>query len=225
MRAMNPRPPLEIQDAVEHLPVGATLVIPDVSWDDYEKLLDAVAERNGLRISYDCGRLEIVSPLQEHGAYERLVEDLITAYCETFRLNLEKFGSATWKKRSLRKGLEPDACYYIANARHIVGKRRIDLETDLPPDIAVEIDLTNNSLQKFPIYAALGIPEIWRYDSHDFHFYRLTKDRYREVSSSRFLRRLTPQMLGNAIEISKISGRSKARSMFRLEIGRIARKQ
>src|SRR5438876_11238353 len=77
---------------------------------------------------------------------------------------LEKCGSATWRRQRIQRGVDPDTCFYVANAERIAGKRKIDLESDPPPDIAVEMDITNESLGKFPIYAGLGVPEIWRYD-------------------------------------------------------------
>jgi hypothetical protein len=84
MTIMNPRISEEILDAAAHLPAGAALVVADVAWDDYELLLEALAERPRLRVSYDSGRLEIVSPLSEHGEYSSLIEDLVRAACRLF---------------------------------------------------------------------------------------------------------------------------------------------
>jgi Uma2 family endonuclease len=127
----------EILDAANHLPGGATLVVPNVEWEDYERLLEDLMARPHLRTSYDCGRLEILSPSAEHGEYERLIEDLVTIACEFFRQKLEKRANATWKRRSLSKGAEGDASYYIENATRIIGKRSIDLETDPPPEYVI----------------------------------------------------------------------------------------
>lgn len=95
---------------------------------------------------------------------------------EELGIPLETRGSATWKRRSIRKGTEPDTCFYVANAASVIGKRSIVLDTDPPPDVAVEIDVTNESLSRFPIYAALGVPEIWRYDGRSACFYELAGD-------------------------------------------------
>jgi Uma2 family endonuclease len=151
-------------EAVRHLPAGATLIIHALAWDEYERLLEVLAEGSHVRVSYDRGKLEVMSPLPEHEEYARFIDDLVRALSDARDLELEKRGSATWKKQSLAKGVEPDACYYVRNADRIIGRRTIDLESDPPPDIVVEIDVTNESLGKFPIYAALGVPEIWRYD-------------------------------------------------------------
>ena len=202
-------------DAVEHLPDGATLVIHQVGWDDYEGLLKDLSDRPSLRVSYDRGKLEIMSPLPEHEDYARFIDRLVHVMAEELDLKLQSYGGATWKRRRLARGVEPDACYYVASADRIIGKREIDLESDPPPDIVVEIDITNESLSKFPIYAALAVPEIWRYDGTRVQFYELAGDRYREISESRFLAGLTPTILAGALERSKTEGQTAALRTFR----------
>ncbi len=203
-------------DAIEHLPDGATLVIHQASWDDYERLLEDLSDRPHLRVSYDCGKLEIMSPSPEHEEYAELIDDLVLLFSETLDVKLEKRGKATWKRRQLAKGVEPDACYYVASADRIIGRRKIDLETDPPPDIVVEIDITNESLSKFPIYAALGVPEIWLYDGKkNMQFYELARGAYREIPESRFLAGLKPLILIEALEQSRTEGQTAARRAFR----------
>src|SRR5678816_773145 len=150
--------------AIAHLPVGATLVVPDVDWESYEELLDNLSDRPAPRVSYDTGRLEIVSPLPKHESYKEILACLVRAFAEETDAPLEALGSTTWKRRKLLKGAEPDGCFYVANASRITGKEDLDLNVDPPPDIAIEIDTTRSSLSKFPIYAALGVPEMWRCD-------------------------------------------------------------
>ena len=117
----------DYRDAVEHLPEGAILVLPDVSWEDYEQLLDDVSDRPGIRLTYDQGRLEIMSPLPEHEEYKEFIARMVYALCAELGLRVEARGSTTWRKKRDAKGTEPDTCFYIANAERIIGKRRIDL--------------------------------------------------------------------------------------------------
>lgn len=202
-------------DAVEHLPDGATLVIHQFDWDDYEALLKDLSDRPRLRVSYDRGKLEIMTPLPEHEEYARFIDLLVYVMAEELDLKLQSYGSATWKRRRLARGVEPDACYYVASADRVIGKREIDLESDPPPDIVVEIDITNESLSKFSIYAALAVPEIWRYDGTKVQFYELAGDRDREISESRFLAGLTPTILAGALEHNKTEGQTAALRTFR----------
>ena len=205
----------DYRDLAERLPEGATLVIHQTGWEDYERLLEDLADRPRLRVSYDCGKLEIMTPLPEHEAFARFIDDVVRVLAEELVLTLEKRGSATWKTRRLAKGVEPDACYYVANAHRIIGKREIDLESDPPPDLVVEVDVTNESLTKFPIYAALSVREIWRYDGKTAQFYELAGDGYREISESPSLVGMTPAMLADALERSKTQGQTAALQTFR----------
>ena len=208
----------EYLEAIDHLPAGAILVVPRVGWEQYEDLLNDLADRPGVRVSYDGGRLEIMSPLLEHEEYKEFISDLARAFSEETGAPLEKRGSATWKRRKIQKGVEPDTCFYVANAHQIVGRRKIDLESDPPPDIAVEIDTTNESLSKFPIYAALGVPEIWRYDGKRVQMYRLTGDTYVETDASSFFRDLSSSMLTESLELSKTQSQTEALKAFRQRI-------
>jgi len=99
------------------------------------------------------------------------------------------------KKRRRRQGLEPDGCFYVQTAAAIGNKLRLDFESDPPPDIALEVDLHHESVSKFPIYAALGIHEIWRYDGHSLIIYHLQEGQYVPADASLALPMLTSKVL------------------------------
>jgi Uma2 family endonuclease len=208
----------ECMGAIEHLPEGATLILQQLSWDDYDALLEDLAEAHPrLRVTYDHGRVEIMSPLSEHEGYARFIDDLARAYADHLNLKIEKYGGTTWRRRKLEQGLEPDCCYYVTNADKIIGKKTIDLDVDPAPDLAVEIDISHESLSKFHIYAALKIREIWRYDGtkSQLLFYELHRASYREIGRSTVLPRLRPSMIQHAIEQSKTQGQTAALAAFR----------
>ncbi|MBA2733151.1 MAG: Uma2 family endonuclease, partial [Acidobacteria bacterium] len=169
-------------DAIAHLPAGATLRLPCVSWEEYEELLSQLSDHPGTRVSYDARKVEIMSPLPEHEEYKDFILRLAQVISDESGITLETRGSATYRQKRLAKGAEPDTSFYVQNAARIIGQRTIDLEVDPPPDVVVEIDTTNESLSKFNIYAALGVPEIWRYDGEQAHIYQLTDQAYDEVS-------------------------------------------
>lgn len=191
------------------------LVISQASWEEYERLLADLTGRPGIRVTYDRGRLEIMSPSPEHEEYKDLILRIVHVASEELGVPLETRGSTTWKRRSDQHGLEPDTCFYIANAHRVVGKRTLDLESDPAPDIAVEIDLTTESLSKLPIYAALGVPEVWRYDGRTTRFHAHADEGYREVPESQFLRGLTSAILTDVLAASKTSGQTAALAAFR----------
>jgi Uma2 family endonuclease len=202
-------------DAIEHLPAGATLRLQHIGWNEYEQLLTELGNRPRLRTSYDRGRLEIMSPLPEHEEYKGLILRLAHVLAEELGVNLETRGSATFKRAREAKGAEPDESLYVQNAARIIGKRQIDLSVDPPPDAIVEIDLTNESLGKFPIYAALGVPEIWRYDGERAWMYHLAEHGYTQAPVSRAFPLLTAEALTGFVEQSKTQGQSVALSSFR----------
>ena len=205
--------------AVDHLPEGGTLVIRDATWEEYERVLEELSDHPNVRVTYDRGTLEIMTPLSEHEKSARFIDDLVRAWADARQLSVEKFGSTTWKRQRLARGTEPDACYYVAGAPRVIGKTAVDLESDPPPDVVVEVDITNESLSKFPLYAALGVPEIWRYDGKTVQFFELAGDTYRVEPESRFFRGLTPAMLVEALDHSRTAGQTAALDAFRRRIG------
>jgi len=200
----------EILDAAEHLPNGAVLIVPEVSWDDYERLLEGIGDRPHFRVSYDCGRLEILSPSSRHEIYENIFNRLVDRFAEVREITVEMLGHTTWKKRALAKGLEADCCYFIKNADFVINNFGFDVELAPPPDVAVEIDVTNSSLKKLSIYAALSVPEVWRYDGRTVRIYELLGEKYVEIAGSRFLPGLTGSILGEYLELAKTRGQTKA---------------
>jgi Uma2 family endonuclease len=197
-------------EAIEHLPKGATLRIPAVRWEDYEQLLADLGDDYHVRVSYDCGYLDIMSPLPEHGKFGEIVQDIAREITRELGVKLEAYGSMTIRSAWQSKGAEPDICFYVQSAERIIGKRSLDFNTDPPPDIVVEIDLTNASQHKFPIYAALGVPEIWRYDGRQAYFYHLVSEEYVETSHSRAFPFLPSAVLTQLVEQNETAGQDAA---------------
>ena len=134
-----------------------------MSWDFYTRLLEELDDRP-IRVTFDRGALELMSPSYRHERYGRLLGDLIGIIAEELGQRFLPGGSTTFRKEALNRGLEPDDCFYLQSIDAILGKEELDLMIDPPPDLAVEIDMTRSSLDRMGIYAALGVPEIWRFD-------------------------------------------------------------
>ena len=207
-------------DIVERLPAGALLRLQNVGWDEYEHLLSRMDTLPGRRVSYDRGRLVIMSPSPEHEEYKDTIYTLIRFLADELSVTMETRGQATFKSKLLKKGAEPDACFYVQNASRIIGRRKIDLGTDPPPDVVVEIDTTNESLDKFHIYAALGVPEIWRYDGERAYFYQLVGEEYQAMDNSLAFASLAATDLARFVELSKTEGQTAALKAFRAELRR-----
>ncbi len=185
----------EILRLIDGLPPDSELVLHGQSWEDYESVLEAVGEAAGLRIAFDGETLQIMTTSTSHEKYVRLLERLIGALSMRLGIDVESYGSSTIKLSEVMKGLEPDACYYVQNVEAIGGRSEIDFSVDPMPDIAVEIDIHNVSLQKLAIYSSLGFPEVWRYHRDKFEFYRLEEGEYTRIEKSDALPILTPDTL------------------------------
>src|SRR4030095_4254503 len=163
--------PIDYVEAIANLPAGARLCADDVSWEEYENLLADLGESYSVRIFYDRGRMEIMAPGSAHERPKSSINRLITALGDELDIDVESLGSTTLKVELKAKGAGPDDCFYVQNASLIIGKQDLDLMHDPPPDIVIEIDRTSTSLDKFAIYAALGVPEIWRVTGRKVQFY------------------------------------------------------
>jgi Uma2 family endonuclease len=160
------------------------LLLHDVSWQFYEHLLREVGDRP-IRVTYDHGKLEIMSPLPKHEKWGNRIGRMIELLAIELDIPMEPLGSTTFKREDLQKGLEPDECYYIQNAAAVRGKDELDLPFDPPPDLAIEVDITSRSIKREPIYAALGIPELWRFADRRLSVLELDLERkYRPIPRS-----------------------------------------
>ncbi|MBV9124016.1 MAG: Uma2 family endonuclease, partial [Planctomycetes bacterium] len=183
------------------------LRLSGIDWRTYSRLLKAFAERPGIRLVYDRGELEIMTPLLEHDDDSRFLGDLVFVLTEEYGLPLKRGGSTTLRRRLRRRGIEADECFWIANAHRMAGRRRLDLRTDPPPDLAIEVDVTHSTLDRLAIYAALGVPEIWRLAGDTLTFHVLTEEgAYQAVPASRSFPQVTSRDLLNVLLQARQAG-------------------
>src|SRR5690242_16425612 len=181
----------------------------DISWETYERLLQDFAERSAPRLTFDQGTLEIMSPLEEHEESNRTIALLVEVVAEERAIDIRNLGSTTFKRADLAKGFEPDSCFYIQNAERVYGKAQLDLTVDPPPDLVIEIDITSPSMPKLPIFAQLRVPEVWRYDGKVLSLLHLVGGEYRQATESRALPGLTGAVLTGFLEDSKTLRRTQ----------------
>lgn len=178
----------------QRLPANSLITFRNVSWEEYEDLFNQVREASGLRISYDNGTLQVMMLSSEHESYMRFFHKLITGISLRLHLNIRSFGSVTMKKKP-GKGNEPNACFYIQSAPLIGNRMDLDFAVDPPPDVTVEIDLHHDSISKLPIYSALGIHEVWRFDGSEVSIHVLEQGEYIIAAESSSLPMLTARVL------------------------------
>jgi len=186
------------------------VVLEGVSWEFYQRMLDEIGDGH-TRLTYDNGRLEIMSPSGVHDQIKKVIARLIEAYGDETGISVQGFGSTTFKVEELRKGLEPDECYYVQRFDAIVGKENIDLTIDPPPDLAVEVDIFSRSVPRQPIYAALGVPEIWRYHDHAVtSLHRTIDGRYAQSAQSLAFPNLPLDVVSRLVSVGLSKGQPAA---------------
>lgn len=196
------------------------VVLKGVSWSTFKALVADVGDDRAWRIAYDRGVLEIRMPLEEHEEPKRLIESFVEAIVDELEIELRSLGSLTLEREDLTRAVEPDSCFYIQNESLVRG-RNINLPNDPPPDLAIESDYTNSSVNKFTIYAALGVPELWMYRRQSLQVYQLVEGKYQKCDRSLAFPFLPVTEIPGFIEQSRTVGQRAAVRLFRQRIREI----
>lgn len=174
----------KIKKNVDELPCEK-VILHGITWETYNRLVEDQMGKREVRLSYDDGDLQIMVESAKHGKLAGILGEIVSEIGDLFEMDFITVGSATFRKEKGRKGFEPDDSFYFQNADLIRRKDDIDLTVDPPPELIIEIDVTSPSLPRFPIFAEIGVPEIWRYDGTDVKFHRLQKNgKYAEIAES-----------------------------------------
>src|SRR6185503_875081 len=158
--------------------VTQRVILNEISWETYQRLMEERGEQPQPRYAYDRGRLEIMVTSYEHENVKHVLDMLVELLAAELEIDVEGAASTTFQREDLAQGFEPDACFYVQDASSIRGHKQIDLRVDPPPELVIEIDISHASLNKFPIFAGLGIPEVWRYHKQTLNILRLTGETY-----------------------------------------------
>ena len=178
------------------------VILHDVSWETYEGLLTEHTG-SGTHFAYDRGTLEIMVLSIQHETLKHLLALMVDLIAGELEIDLYAAGSTTFRRRDAARGFEPDACFYFQHKELIRGKNQINLSVDPPPDLIIEIDITSPSLNKFPIFAELGIPEVWRYEGERVSIWHLRDGEYHELAESMVLPNVNGAILTELLEAGR----------------------
>jgi Uma2 family endonuclease len=200
-----------------HVPPGQRVLLRDVTWQELETILEDLGEHRAARIAYDRGILEIMAPLPEHEYDKEIIGDLVKALLEELNTEFISLGSTTFKNQAMAQGIEPDQCFYIKNESKIRGKKRLDLELDPPPDLALEVDITSRTHPN--IYEALKVPELWRFNQGKLQINVLQDGHYVESQQSlNFPQFKLVEAIPQYLKQSTTAGRNSTLKAFRFWI-------
>ena len=193
---------------------GQRIQLQEVNWDEFEAILAELGDKRACRIAYSDRVLEIRMPLPKHEKAKVLIGDMVKILLEELDLENECFGSSTFKRQDMAKGIEPDDCFYIEHATQMIGKDRIDLTVDPPPDLAIEVDVTSKT--GLDAYLALGVPELWRLEDGRLRISLLQDGQYQDASSSAYFPQF-PMIEGVSqfLDRARTEGRSQTLKAFR----------
>jgi Uma2 family endonuclease len=192
-------------DRIELMP-GSAIWISGIDRAGYLNICQQLGEDRATRIAYDRRILEIRMPSQLHESINRLLAAIVMTLAEEFGHEFNNLGSMTIDRPTLEKAIEPDSCFYIQNAHGGQGMEQIIANSDLPPDLAIEVDIANRSDRKLHIYRAIGVPEVWLYQSGGtLKIKQLANDHYIDVLHSLAFPALTTANLIEWIELRRTS--------------------
>ena len=201
----------------ESVPAEARVLLRGVSWQTFKALMADIGEDRSCRIAYDQGMLEIMVPYEQHEEPKILISSFVEALADELEIEIRQLGSLTLEREDLTRAVEPDTCFYIQNEAQVRGKE-IKLPNVPPPDLVVESDYTHSSLNKFNIYASLGVPELWRYRKQSLQVYQLVEEKYEKIDNSLAFPCIPIAEIPEFIEQSKTIGQRAAVRLFRARI-------
>jgi len=211
-----------LERAAAPQPVERRILLRDVPWATYQSLRQSEAN-NHLRMVYDRGELEIMSPLKRHGKIATLLDHMFHVWTCHCGVEIESGRDMTCDREELEKGLEPDLCYWIASQPLVCNKDEIDWKTDPPPDLALEVDITRSSIPKLPIYLALRIPEVWCWKKNRLEVLRLLDGQYVSVPQSASLPGFPLKLASEFIERRRELGENALLAQFSAAIATLPR--
>ncbi len=196
------------------VPPGQRIILTDVNWSNFEEILQELSEKRAKRVAYYQNQLEIRMPLPEHKFDKEIIGDMVKILLEELEVERECYGSTTFKRRDMVAGIEPDNCFYIENYRLMIGKRRLDLTVDPPPDLAIEVDVTSKT--QLSAYKTLGVPELWQFSQGRLKIHVLEGGDYLESSlSPTFPKFPIIEGISQFVQMSLTQGSSAALRAFR----------
>lgn len=209
-------------------PAETRTILPNITWSTFKVMLAEIGWERNFRVAYNQGIVEIMTPLMPHENSNRIIEGLILVLCEEFGLEAKSSGSLTLTRDDLQTGGEPDSSFYIQNEALVREKENIDLAIDPPPDIVLEVEYSKSKIDKLSLYAAMKIPEFWRYNGNNLRIYTLNSvlnennqyankytNQYAEVETSPTFPNIVVKEISRFIQESQVIGQLAAKRAFR----------
>lgn len=184
---------------------ASAVVFHGKTWADYMALLK-IAGDGPVRVNYDRGSMQVRMPSRRHERDAYFLARIVDTLTEELDVRMQPGGETTHHREDLDRGAEPDQCYWLnEHAGYMVGRDELDLTTDPPPDLIIEVDVAASAVPRLPIFAALGVPEVWHVAEHRLRFLRLQPDgEFLPQPNSRAFPMLTVEYLSALLERARV---------------------
>ncbi|MGB5595032.1 MAG: Uma2 family endonuclease [Crocosphaera sp.] len=158
----------------------------NISWQQYENLLQSLEDNAGIRLKYCEENLAIMSPSRRHEFDKKIIAMLLETYFFEQEIKFYPLGSTTFKKENIKRGIEPDECYCLYNNKDI-------------PDLAIEVIVTSGGINSLEIYKGIGVTEVWFWEKEKLAVYSLNNGEYTKVKQSQLLPNLDLDLFASYI--------------------------
>ncbi|BAU15135.1 hypothetical protein LEP3755_56920 [Leptolyngbya sp. NIES-3755] len=203
-------------------PTEKRVTLSGVSWQSFEELLSELGQTRTSRLTYDRGKLEMMTPLEEHDRCLRLIESLILVLADELYLKIYSLGSVLLTLPDLGRAIQPDAMYSLEEIR-LQKRAELDMNRAESPELAIEVAIGRGSLDRESIYVSMGVPEIWQYTTMvgddvlkgSLQIYQLEGDRYIATTNSKLFPALPGQRVQEFLEQSDTIGLAQALIVLR----------
>jgi Uma2 family endonuclease len=152
---------------LDGVPPDTRVVIAGVTWEFYDRFSRAVREGDNCRVAFDGNDIEMMTLGPLHERYKTRLDIFVAIVADELAIEFQPQGSTTWKRKRVKRGVEPDSCFYFKAEKLLAcaaaeekGSNKVE---DYPnPDLAIEVDLSPSKIDRPGIYAALQVGELWR---------------------------------------------------------------
>ncbi|WP_373530463.1 Uma2 family endonuclease [Nostoc sp.] len=196
-------------------PVENRVLLQNISWQTFKTMLAEMGSERNSRFAYDNGTIEIITPQMPHENSNRLIEVFVGVLCEELGWEIKRAGSLTLTRDDLEKGVEPDSSYYIQNEALVRDQENINIAIDPPPDLVLEVEYSRSAIDKLRLYAAIAVPEFWRYNGSVLRVYTLAGEQYSEVLTSPTFAPVSVKEIPRFIQEAKKNGEIATTRAFR----------
>ncbi|MBI3927554.1 MAG: Uma2 family endonuclease [Armatimonadetes bacterium] len=188
-------------------------------WEGYLHILEGFKDRR-IKITYDRGRLELLSPSALHELIKKYLGQLVELLLFETDRDYRPGGSTTFRRQLLDRGLEPDECYFLSI---LPRSEDYDPETWPAPDLAIEVEVTRSALDRMGIYQALAVREVWRYPAdHRLRIEVLGEEGYSIGERSTVFADLNPGELPRFVRLGLKEGPNAMLRAFKAWLAEIA---